>query len=351
MISIITCTRSGALPQPLCENIRQTIGCDYEIVAVDNTDNALSIFQAYNRGVEMAKGDVLCFMHDDVAFHTQGWGVKVECHMAKPCVSMIGVVGSHIVPAQGDWRVGYTSEHVLSFVQQIPSFGKQPKYITQQTHEGITGNLTPVATLDGVWFCLSKQMFDNGELHFDEDRFSSFHTYDLDICMQVKKTGGKLFVCDDIILEHFSEGNYSTGFIDSLKIFQKKWEDSLPLIVEGKTNKQQLVSMGPKAERKLMERINRDADVVAIRKYWQAESNGIKPAPLTSKQLEIIEKTEYFHVKAAIKFHPSGDVTKKLLYDYISNPMMHHKSLMLWKYFIYRVLGIKPKYKSFRFPK
>lgn len=350
MISIIICTYNPTSFANVSTNIAATIGADYEIVAIDNSKNNYSIFSAYNEGVRRAKGEILCFMHDDMVIHTPDWGLKVEKHMANAHVSMIGVVGSHIVPAQGDWRVGYTTEHVLSFVQRIPSFGKRPKYITQQTHEGITGNLTPVATLDGVWFCLRRQMFDNGDLHFDEDRFSSFHTYDLDICMQVLKAGGQLFVCDDIILEHFSEGNYSTGFLDSLKIFHEKWKDSLPVIVEGNTTKQQLAAIGSKAEQKLMERISRDADVVAIRKYWQAESNGTQCVPLTNKQLELIEKTEFFHVKAAIKFHPSGDVVKKLLYEYISNPMMHHKTMMLWKYFIYRILGIKPKYKSFNFP-
>ena len=66
MISIIICSRTPDISQELKQNIGTTIGCDYELVVVDNSSNDHSIFSAYNEGAEKAKSELLCFMHEDV---------------------------------------------------------------------------------------------------------------------------------------------------------------------------------------------------------------------------------------------------------------------------------------------
>ena len=72
MISIIICSMNPDISAELRQNIADTIGCEYELVVIDNSRNQLSIFQAYNRGVQRSKGDILCFMHDDLLMHTIG---------------------------------------------------------------------------------------------------------------------------------------------------------------------------------------------------------------------------------------------------------------------------------------
>ena len=98
MISLIICSRQPDIPQSLKENIAETIGVEYELVVIDNSKNQYSIFQAYNEGVRRAKLSYLCFMHDDILYHSPDWGKKVVEHFEDKRVGAIGVVGSHYMP-------------------------------------------------------------------------------------------------------------------------------------------------------------------------------------------------------------------------------------------------------------
>lgn len=74
MLSLIICSRTPQISEELEKNIAETIGCEYELVVIDNSKNKYSIFRAYNEGVRLAKGDNLCFMHDDILYKTADWG-------------------------------------------------------------------------------------------------------------------------------------------------------------------------------------------------------------------------------------------------------------------------------------
>ena len=50
MISIIICSRQKELSAQLKNNIQNTIGTEYEIIKVDNSQNEYFITQAYNKG-------------------------------------------------------------------------------------------------------------------------------------------------------------------------------------------------------------------------------------------------------------------------------------------------------------
>ncbi len=71
MISLIICSRKSDISNSLKENIERTIGTDYELIVIDNSTNKYSIFSAYNEGVRRSKGDILCFMHEDILYHME----------------------------------------------------------------------------------------------------------------------------------------------------------------------------------------------------------------------------------------------------------------------------------------
>ena len=78
MISIIICSRLNILPIDFLNNIKDTIGIEYELIHIDNSEKKYTIFEAYNLGFSMSKFPNLCFMHDDLVFHTQNWGQIVN---------------------------------------------------------------------------------------------------------------------------------------------------------------------------------------------------------------------------------------------------------------------------------
>ena len=50
MLSIIICSRHKILDKEFVDNIDATVGIDYELVSIDNSENSHSIFSAYNQG-------------------------------------------------------------------------------------------------------------------------------------------------------------------------------------------------------------------------------------------------------------------------------------------------------------
>lgn len=288
MISLIICSKFDHLSDSLINNIDQTIGTEYEIVHIDNSLHQYSIFSAYNEGVRRAKGNVLCFMHEDLHFHTDKWGAKVQEYLQDKEIGILGVAGSNLVPRKGDIRMcpyfngfqmnGLTTleipaRHTVSLISHIP-----------------TSKLTEVAAIDGLWFCIPKSLFT--EISFDENTFKGFHLYDVDISMQAVMSGKKVMICDDIIIEHDSPGVFSTEFYANLEIFLKKWEDSLPLQRGINLDAKDLESLSEKAEWLLQKRISKDATLLSIIKKQTSDITDYTP-----EEKQVIERSIKKYVK------------------------------------------------------
>lgn len=229
MISIIICTRKSDIASTLKENIQNTIGCEYELVVIDNSDNRHSIFTAYNEGVRRAKGDILCFMHDDILYHTNGWGPIIQKHFQDdPEIGLIGVAGSHInAKSPIYWSNSpFISEHNLHNDNGSIIECFHHKYYNEK-------GIAEVASVDGMCFLFRKELFDS--IRFDNITYQGFHAYDMDICMQVHQTGYKVVVCNTFLIEHFwSESACSTKkgmelFEKNLILFAQKWNNHLPM--------------------------------------------------------------------------------------------------------------------------
>ena len=228
MISIIICSRNTKICSRLQQNINETISCDYELVVVDNSSNVYSIFQAYNEGVCRAKGEFLCFMHEDVLFRTEGWGRIVESHFASDDqIGLLGFAGTHFLP---DTPMYWYSS---PFISQR-NLNNDQGVVEEHFHEDWFGdnNLIEVVAVDGFCFFVRKGLFDR--IAFDVKTYQGFHLYDMDICMQVIGAGSKVCVCRDVLAEHcrseskqFSKQGAEL-FMENLERFSKKWHESLP---------------------------------------------------------------------------------------------------------------------------
>lgn len=94
MLSCVICSRGVDISTEQKINIAQTIGVDYELIVIDNSNNTYTIFSAYNEGGCRAKEDILCFMHDDIVFHSKNWGLIVrEQYLNNSYLGIVGVIG------------------------------------------------------------------------------------------------------------------------------------------------------------------------------------------------------------------------------------------------------------------
>lgn len=227
MISIIICHRNKNFLDGITKSIKSTIGVPYELIIIDNSENKYNILSAYNTGVKRANFDILCFSHEDIVFYTQNWGEKVIAHFKNPEVGMIGIMGAlaqSAVPSAW-WFNNYFAKTVRNFLMRSP-YTKDKKMYRYYSNPYNDVDKTEVVIIDGLWFCIRKDLFK--KIEFDEKVFKGFHLYDADISMQVLQYA-KNYVIFDILLDHFWTGKISGDYYMDLIRFANKWKDKLPV--------------------------------------------------------------------------------------------------------------------------
>ena len=227
LLSLIICSRKADVSQELKDNIAATIGCEYELCVIDNSRNEYNIFTAYNEGVRRAKGDVLCFMHEDVLFRTNEWGGGIISAFAERMVGAVGFLGGHYLPK----RPCYWTEPRMESVNYIQGETIDGCYTTRHIlHQKYRTEKTCVAAIDGVFMAIPSRLFRDGSLIWDENNYSGYHFYDMDMCMQINRLGLDIVIEWNVVLEHFSCGDFNKSFIMARQIWYNKWKDYLPVV-------------------------------------------------------------------------------------------------------------------------
>ena len=226
MISFIICSIHPEQAQATVANIKATVGFQDEYIVIDNRQNQHSIAKAYNEGASHANGEVLCFVHEDVRFHTNNFGPIIYNKVLEPKTGVIGFAGTfYKAKAPSGWSIhdDLTSKYMIQTTRR-----KSEKCIAHDTsHDGFTH----VIAVDG--FCMFTSHSAWASHPFDEQAINGFHCYDVDFCIGMHIAGLKNYVCHLIMPEHMSSGNYNTQWIDNtLLLHHGKWKELLPLYTQ-----------------------------------------------------------------------------------------------------------------------
>lgn len=233
MISVIISSAKKELLTQVRKNISDTISVKFEIIAFDNSSGEKGICAIYNQGIKKAQYDILCFMHEDVAMLTQGWGAIVENIFAQhPEIGLIGVAGNSYKALAPSGNIG-NNNYYLNLIQAYKFTGKEK---THDYHNPGHKSLVPVTCVDGVWFCTTRQL---AQKHFFDERFKGFHAYDIDFSLSIGQQK-QVAVTYDVLLEHFSEGSYSEAWLSDIIKLYEKWYAALPMQTEQFTKGQKL---------------------------------------------------------------------------------------------------------------
>lgn len=226
MISIIICSRAQTISANLFKNIKNTVGCESELIVIDNSQNQYSIFEAYNLGIEKSNGDYLCFIHDDILFHTDGWGNIVRRIFNDNLqIGLIGVAGAKVkTKMPSGWWDCLEDQKVINIIQHFSNKKKE-----KWSFGFDNGQNTEVVAVDGVFMAMRKDK----QIRFDS-KMKEFHNYDLNISFEYKKQGFKIMVTNEILLEHFSLGIINEAWVRSTYIIHRQYNNLLPL---GKSKK------------------------------------------------------------------------------------------------------------------
>lgn len=230
MLSLIICSREKDVSPSLRSNIAKKIGADYELIVINNFENKLSIFEAYNLGIEKSNGEFLVFLHDDILFNTEKWGQKInEIFYTHPRLDLLGVAGSKIKTRMpSTWWANDVHIRMIQHHKQ--------GWPTEYKNSGFEGhNLIDVAVIDGVLMILRKD--DNIRLN---EEMEGFHNYDMDLSLLVHKKGRRICVTNLIEIEHFSGGTINKDWFKSASRFHYLNSKKLPIIINTQLTNREL---------------------------------------------------------------------------------------------------------------
>jgi hypothetical protein len=222
MISIIICSRKTEDFEKVRQNIAETIGQKHEVIRIDNSANTYSISQAYNEGARKSLFPILCFVHEDIFFATQDWGLPLVQLLGNAAIGLVGVAGGiYKTKATGPtWWSPLKGAARINLIQHVASGGKKHMY-----ENPFQEKYSQVAALDGVFLACRKEVWEQFPL--DERIIRGFHFYDLDLSLSVGEKY-QVVVTYDILLEHFSEGKNDKVWAEQAHVVSKKWKHGLP---------------------------------------------------------------------------------------------------------------------------
>ncbi|HSJ67581.1 MAG TPA: glycosyltransferase [Anditalea sp.] len=227
MLSIIICSIDSENLSQIQENIANTIGIPYEIIAINNKVNPRGITAVYNEGARKATFDYLCFVHEDVVFETTSWGQKCIDILQDPQVGIVGIAGGgYKALAPSGWHCEELPSPLKSFQHIIQGYKFKDNDDFLVEHNPLNEKLSEVVAIDGVWFCSRKEVVE--KYPFDEDLFKHFHGYDVDFSLSVRQEY-KIVVTYEVLIKHLSEGNFDKKWLDTILILHTKWNAHLPI--------------------------------------------------------------------------------------------------------------------------
>jgi hypothetical protein len=161
-------------------------------------------------------------MHEDIQFHTVGWGSVVAEILSDPTIGVLGVTGGlHQVAAPAAWwgcGLALCRENVLNV------FADGHTEMELRNPEG--ADLIDAAVVDGMWLCSRKAVW--RQFPFDAATFTDFHFYDVDYCTEIFRQNLRVCITFRVLLEHHSRGSVNDAWVRNALKYQHKRIGQLP---------------------------------------------------------------------------------------------------------------------------
>jgi GT2 family glycosyltransferase len=184
----------------------------------------VGLISALNQGARLARGEVVCFLHNDTEMREPEWLARLETALGDGRrVGLAGLYGARRMRRDGRY-VGRTIVHCL------------------EGGPGMRSPVVEVAAVDGVCLCLRRALLE--EIGGFDEGYGFFHGYDRDLSFAVRDRGLACAVVDARFVHR--GGGTRTGERapvaaaedleqrrQAMARFARKWRRRLPSDVRG----------------------------------------------------------------------------------------------------------------------
>jgi GT2 family glycosyltransferase len=137
-------------------------------------DANVGLIRALNQGAQLGRGEMLCFLHNDVEMRDQYWLARLRAALEAPLgIGLAGLYGARKLRADGRYA-GRSIVHCLAGSATLEA------------------ELAEVAAVDGVCLYLRRSLLE-AVGGFDEG-YGFFHGYDRDLSFAVREAGWRCAV-------------------------------------------------------------------------------------------------------------------------------------------------------------
>ena len=227
MLSILICSIKKDLLEKLKLNLKETTGVDYELLVSDNATVQKPLCEVYNELASRASRAFWCFIHEDIAFLTPGWGLRlIESFNKNPETGLIGVAGARYKSkTPSGWSTGIPSMDCCNIFHD-DSLGTRHRLYSNP----MNAECSEVVNVDGVFMAIRKEVWPGAR--FNETLLRGFHLYDIDFSFQVIRTW-KAAVLFNIDILHFTEGgSFGDAWMKYTLDWHQAYQKELPSVLK-----------------------------------------------------------------------------------------------------------------------
>jgi hypothetical protein len=201
------------------KNIKNTIGCGHKIIRYENK-NEQSLSKIYNSAIEKYnnKNSIFVFIHNDIEFKTDKWGMLLLTKFNNSVFDIIGVAGTDFLDETGKWW--NNKNRLYGIVNHTDGYKTW-----ESKFSGKFIGLKECVLVDGLFIAL-----DGDELGkcFNEE-YGMFHFYDISMCTEAYLNGYNIGVTTDIRITHKSVGVVNEEWEKNRLKFIEEYKDELPI--------------------------------------------------------------------------------------------------------------------------
>ncbi len=221
--SIVTCVSDYEIYEKcLLKSLRLFRNHDnlYEVIPIDNRNNAYSAAEACNLGMMISNSDYIIVCHQDISLLNDFFS-KLDLYIKKLRKANWGILGCAGVAIDSSKNVGkiyntFSSDNISE------SIDKKVLY-----YDGLS-DLTEVYSIDECLFVINKKP----DIRFSNE-LRGFHLYGVDLCFNYSINGYKIYAAELPVI-HYGEFSgsmiYDKDYWKSLRSTVYKWKDHVPVM-------------------------------------------------------------------------------------------------------------------------